>query len=316
MRKAVLLYNPASGRRREKRIAHVETAAAVLRGSGVEAQAVPTRGPASAAEQTQEAVAAGCDTVFACGGDGTINEILQGLAGTHAALGVIPLGTGNALANDLKLPRDPTAAALTALRSAPRRIALGKIEYPTSGGGRESRYFIVTAGIGADAELVYRLTLHFKQRYGMFAYYATGFQLWRRHRFVPFTAEFLDLERNVWRRETITQLLAVRVTQFGGLLRKLAPGAALTRDDLQLVLFKTDRRSDYARYMARTLLERNPAAARIELAYTTQARCLPLDSGGMPRVYAEADGELLGTLPVGITVVKDAVTLLMPESSR
>ena len=89
MRKAALLYNPASGHRRERRVAHVEEAAAVLRAAGVEALVVPTRAPGTAGEQAREAVAAGCDTIVACGGDGTVHEILPGLAGGAAALRVI-----------------------------------------------------------------------------------------------------------------------------------------------------------------------------------------------------------------------------------
>jgi diacylglycerol kinase (ATP) len=318
MRKAVLLYNPESGRKREQRAAHVEAAAAVLRAAGVDAQAVPTRSPGSAPEQAREAIAAGCDTIFACGGDGTIHEVLQGMVGADAALGVIPLGTGNALASDLKLPRDPAAAARAALAATPQRIALGRIEYQQSTGERASRYFMVVAGIGADAALVYRLALGFKQRYGMFAYYSLGFRLWLQHRFAPYTVEFLDAASGQWRRETVTQVLAVRVTQFGGLLRKLAPGAALARNDMQLVLFKTHRRRDFFRYMTCALLERDPAIpGRVELVHSTEARCLPLEGGAADRrVYLEADGELLGTLPVSIVLESSALNLLIPETTH
>jgi diacylglycerol kinase (ATP) len=319
MRKAVLLYNPESGRKRAQRAAHVEAAAAVLRAAGVDAQAVPTRSPGSAPQQAREAITAGCDTIFACGGDGTIHEVVQGMVGADAALGVIPLGTGNALASDLQLPRDPAAAARAALASTPQRIALGRIEYQQPAGGRDARYFIVVAGVGADAALVYRLALGFKQRYGMFAYYALGFRLWLRHRFAPYSVEFLDTERGQWRRETVTQVLAVRVTQFGGLLRKLAPGAALARNDLQLVLFKTRRRRDFFRYMTGALLERDPTVpGRVELVHSTEARCSPLEDAPSPhpRVYAEADGELLGTLPLAISVVPGALSLLAPGRLR
>jgi len=93
MQKAVLLYNPLSGGRRGRRLADVEAAAAVLQSGGVEVSIAPTRAAADAAEQVREAIAEGCDTVFACGGDGTIHDVLQGLATTQAALGIIPLGT-------------------------------------------------------------------------------------------------------------------------------------------------------------------------------------------------------------------------------
>src|ERR1700736_1413510 len=104
MRKAALFYNPLSGRRRERRLADVRAAWAVLHQAGVEAIAEPTRGQADAGEQARRAIADGCDTVFACGGDGTAHDVLQGLVGSQTALGIIPLGTANALAHDLGLP--------------------------------------------------------------------------------------------------------------------------------------------------------------------------------------------------------------------
>jgi len=104
MRKACLLYNPVSGGRRSRRRAELNAALSVLHSAGVEAELVAIRSPQDAAQQARQAIAQGCDTVFACGGDGTIHDILQGLAGTSAALGVLPMGTANALAHDLGMP--------------------------------------------------------------------------------------------------------------------------------------------------------------------------------------------------------------------
>ena len=126
---------------------------------------------ADAADQVQHAVSSGCDTILACGGDGTINDILQGMVGTNAALGIIPLGTANALGHDLGLPRAAGPAASAALAATPRRIAVGKIEYQHRSGQRSSRYFTVAAGIGVDAHLFYQLNPAMKSRTGMAAYY-------------------------------------------------------------------------------------------------------------------------------------------------
>src|ERR1700680_4632513 len=155
MRKAILLYNPLSGRRRGRRLADVEAALSVLRSAGVEASAAPTRAASDATDQTKQAVAEGCDTIFACGGDGTVHDVLQGLVGTHVALGIIPLGTANSLAHDLRLPPSPAAPAQAALPAQPRRIAVGRVEYQDFTGSPGQRYFTVTAGIGVDAHLFY-----------------------------------------------------------------------------------------------------------------------------------------------------------------
>src|ERR1700687_4770620 len=139
MRKAILLYNPLSGRRRGRRLADVESALSVLRSAGLEASAAPTRAASDATDQTKQAIAEGCDTVFACGGDGTVHDVLQGLVGTDAALGIIPLGTANSLAHDLRLPLSPANAAQAALTAQPLRIAVGRIDYRDFAGKRGTR---------------------------------------------------------------------------------------------------------------------------------------------------------------------------------
>ena len=111
MRKAALLYNPDSGGRRARRQAELESALALLRNANVEAQLVLTDSRAHAEEKARQAVIAGCDTVFACGGDGTIHNMIQVLANTNVALAVLPMGTANALAHDLGLPTNIAAAA-------------------------------------------------------------------------------------------------------------------------------------------------------------------------------------------------------------
>src|SRR3984885_6642378 len=153
MRKAQLLYNPLSGRRRERRLADVEEARSVLRSAGIEATIASTRAASDATDQTKCAIAEGCDTVFACGGDGTVHDVLQGLVGTQTALGIIPLGTANSLANDLKLPLSPASAARAALTAQPRRIAVGRVTYLDLTGKESQRYFTVIVGIGVDAHL-------------------------------------------------------------------------------------------------------------------------------------------------------------------
>src|SRR2546428_1898987 len=178
MQKAVLLYNPLSGGRRGRRLADVEAAAAVLRSGGVEVSIAPTRAAADAAEQVRQAIGEGCDTVFACGGDGTIHDVLQGLVGTQVALAIIPLGTANSLAHDLRVPLSPMDAARAALTAKPRRIAVGRVEYQDFSGNRSSRYFTVVVGIGVDAHLFYSLNPQAKQRLGIASYYGKATRLW------------------------------------------------------------------------------------------------------------------------------------------
>jgi diacylglycerol kinase (ATP) len=320
MRKAILLYNPLSGRRRGRRLADVETALSILRRAGIEASAAPTRAASDATDQTRQAIAAGCDTVFACGGDGTIHDVLQGLVGTNVALAIIPLGTANSLAHDLRLPLSPADAALAALTAKPRRIAVGRIEYQDFSGNRGMRYFSVTVGIGVDAHLFYKLDPLAKRRSGMAAYCAKATRLWLTHKMEKFAVEVEETaEKPQIRHAEVSQLLAVRIRNFGGVLRQLAPGASLERDDLRLVLFHTRSRVAYLRYVLRGLFGTNWTVPGIELVHSACAVCHEVGSSGSgsrPRIFVEADGELLGTLPAEISVVRDAMILLMPDRSN
>jgi len=317
MRKAILLYNPSAGRSRSRRQADVAAALSVLRSARVEASAVPTRGASDAADQTRQAIADGCDTVFACGGDGTVHDVLQGLVGTQAALAIIPLGTANSLAHDLQWPIASARAAQAALTAEPRRIPVGHIEYRDFVGKRASRHFTVTVGIGVDAQLFYELNPLMKRNLGMFAYCMKATRLWLLHKLENFTVEFTE-ESKETRHAEVSQLLAVRIRDFGGILRQLAPGATLERDDLRLVLFRTRSRLAYLGYVLRGLFGTNWRIPGIQLVDGLSVACyqLMLAAESTANIYVEADGELLGTLPVEITMIPDAITILVPQSRR
>jgi diacylglycerol kinase (ATP) len=322
MRKAALLYNPDSGSSRaQRRQAELESVLALLRGASVEAALVLTHSRAHAEEQARQAVLAGCDTIFACGGDGTIHNMIQVLANTSTALAILPMGTANALAHDLSLPRNIAGAARAALRGAPRRIALGHIRFLDLDGNPGTRFFIVTAGCGVDANLFYKLHSGTKQRMGMTAYYAKAWQLWFTHPMTRFLLEFSDTGMDQTRRADVTELMAVRIRNFGGVLQELAPGASLDRDDLRLIFCHTASRLAYLLYVTRGLLRRNWKIPGIELAYSGRVSCQYLAASAsretapqsQPKVYVEADGELVGTLPAEITMVPDALTVLAPS---
>jgi diacylglycerol kinase family enzyme len=198
------------------------------------------------------------------------------------------------------------------LYGRPQRIPLGKAEYTDETGERRSRYFIVAFGAGADAHLFYRLDTAWKRRHGMKAYYAQALQLWLTHDLPRFKVEYLDARGD--RCEVIaSQVLAVRISDFGGVLRNLAPGAALSRPDLRVVLFKTGSRFPYLLYVTRTLFDGHWTVPGVELVDTSHLVCRPASDGGDARIYAETDGELLSRLPVEISIARDALTLVVPQ---
>jgi diacylglycerol kinase (ATP) len=320
MRKALLLYNPRSGGRRNRAQADLESSLRVLRAAGVEASLTLTQSRQDAAELAREAALEGCDVVFACGGDGTVHDVLQGLAGSQTALGVLPMGTANALAHDLGLPLDPTGAARAALSAEPRRVALGRVAFQDLRGAPATKYFTVAVGIGVDAHLFYKLQANSKQRLGMAAYYAKAWQLWFTHRMERFQVECHELATGRKHTASVTELLAVRIRNFGGVLQELAPGASLSRGDLRVVLCRTSSRFSYLLYVARGLIRAAWRVDGIDLVHSNKICCNhpvqaePQSLAPTRRIYVEADGELIGTLPAEITMVPDALTLLIPKT--
>jgi len=326
MKRAALIYNPSSGTRREQRVADVEAAAAALREAGIAAETIPTHGPGTAAEQAREAIAAGCDAILACGGDGTLHEAMQGVlaSASEAALGVIPLGTGNALANDLGIPlRQPALAARVLAQGTTRRVAVAKVEYQRSDGAGDSidsRYFTVMAGVGPDAFMLYSMDLGAKGTMGMGAYYWQAAKLLA-YDYPEFEVEYTDAESGARAVQRTAALMAVRISYFGGALRRLAPGASLERDDMRVILFRRPIHGRIFLYLLGTLLDRKWKVPGVDLVYAREILCRPLapsdDLKRKPRtasLYAEADGELLGRLPARFTIEPGRLTLLVPRS--
>jgi diacylglycerol kinase family enzyme len=239
------------------------------------------------------------------------------MAGSRAALGVIPMGTANALAHDLGIPLQPRSAIRALLNADARRIALGQATVRGFDGQPLTRYFTVAVGIGVDAHLFYKLNAGSKRRLGMAAYYAKAWHLWFTHRMQRFHVELAEGVSDS-PHTGVTEMLAVRIRNFGGMLRELAPGASLDRDDMRIVVCRTANRFSYLLYVTRALLRGTWGVPGVELMHSKTVRCdYPAERvsevGTNAKVYVEADGELVGTLPADITMVPDALTILVPK---
>jgi diacylglycerol kinase family enzyme len=342
MKKALLIYNPSSGRRREHRTQQVAKALAIFRAAGVEAESCATTHVGSAVAQTQAAVSAGFDAVIGCGGDGTANEILNGLmlANSSASLGVLPFGSGNVLATDLRLPSHTEAAARTLLTYRPRELHPGLLCYQ-EGPRRKQRYFIVVAGVGSDAELMYRTAVDAKERYGVYAYFMEMFRMILKHRLPRFRVEWKEAESIDPSRETVEQkkaegnadsvicpdrngsqtddyrsaevamVMAVRAHRFSGLLRRVRLDIQLTHNQYHLMLFRTQKVRHFLNFFGSLMSGINWNVRQVEQVYSTWFRCTALPSDGAQRIHSEVDGELLGTLPVEVSIAPGTFRLLM-----
>ena len=160
----------------------------------------------TAGAQAADAVNHGADLVFACGGDGTLHEVIQGLARhPSATVGILPLGSANALARHLGVSFNPADAARQQLTFIRRDIPLGRVTCETAEGPR-SRYFAVMAGAGPDGMLVYRMLAAGKRRLGRSVYYLQAARLFLSSRFPSFHVQTTLTDGSPFNRDAVSAM--------------------------------------------------------------------------------------------------------------
>ncbi len=294
----ILIYNPNAGKISRSRGALVEQAAGILRTSGHKVTLAPTTGPKTAGDIARGYITTGADLIVVLGGDGVINETVEGMAGSNIPLAILPGGTANVLATEMRLG-DLKHAAGRLGQLTPRRISVGRL---TSDGGAVSRHFLLMAGIGLDAHIAYNVHAPLKARTGKFAYWVAGAG------FVARRLPQLQVEADGKARECSFALFS-RVRNYGGDF-EIAREATLLDNSFEMVLFEGRRSTSYVKYLLGLLTGRIAGLKGVTVARTCRARIAgPPDS----RVYVQIDGESAGHLPAELEIVHDALTLLMPK---
>jgi YegS/Rv2252/BmrU family lipid kinase len=315
LKKGTLIYNPVAGRRPARRGHEIREAAAVLHQAGLEINLAPTDRADMAHELAQAAVKDGADVVFACGGDGTINEVINGLAPSSVPLGILPGGTANILAHELHLPLHPVRAARQFARWTPRRIALGRArwtETQTAGATFNpipqtcSRYYVSVAGVGYDAHVVYKLSPWLKKNFGVAGYIMEALRQYVLYSFPRFSCRLAGLERQ----DTFAVIHRTRL--YAGWLH-MAPTADLFAPHLAVCSFPSRNRARYLLYALAVLARQHLRLSDVSLDHSNEAVCTPIDTSETIRF--ELDGELGGALPATFEIVPDALTILVPSMS-
>src|SRR4030043_2459251 len=166
----VLIFNPiaknASGRK-------IVRASHFLKSKGYKTEILFTEQKGHAESLAREAVKESPSLIIAAGGDGTFNEIVNGIAGSEIPMAILPLGTTNVLAKELGLPETVDEAMEVAVRGIPKTVSIGKISI-TRHSSLVTRYFLLMAGIGFDGEAVFGINETFKKILGKGAYIFCG----------------------------------------------------------------------------------------------------------------------------------------------
>jgi diacylglycerol kinase (ATP) len=291
-----LIYNPVAGKLR-RNPSWIPAALETLRREIGLVEAVPTTGPGTAGALARQFAERGARAIYVAGGDGTINEVVNGLAGLETPLGVLPGGTANCLAVELGIGTNLLRAAEQARHWRPRRIALGRCR--TEQGAE--RYFAVMAGAGVDAQIVRDVNPGLKKMLGKVAYWVAGFSA--SLRILP------ELKVRVGASEAkVSFALASRVKNYGGDL-EIAKTASLDEPDFEVVLFEGRLALRYLKYLAGVLVNRHRHMSGV---HVHMVRELELRAAGEEPVYLQLDGEAFGELPAKLEIVESALTLLVP----
>ena len=302
-RKTFLIFNPFAGALRNgKRERLIDGSLRALRDAGIQAEAVATTGPGTAPAITRRCMEDGADLILVAGGDGTINEVVNGMIYSNVPLGILPAGTANVLATELAIGKRPEAAARALPECVPERIAAGRIVNHLS---PEGRHFLLMAGVGLDAHIVYRITAGMKATLGKAAYWAGGFsQLGRR--FPEFAVEVDGASYRA------SFALVARVRNYGGDL-EIAPRISLFEDEFEVVLFSGQSSFVYLKYMLGVVTRRIEGMQGVTIVRARKVSCSgPEDTA----IHAQVDGEYAGRLPLNIEIQPDALTLLVPPGFR
>lgn len=287
-----VIYNPASGRPRE-RANLMERLAAPLRTAGRTVTICPTERPNHAAEIARTKAGEGYDLIVAYGGDGTMNEALQGVMGTGAALGFWPGGTANVLAAEIRFPSRAEDVA--------RRILAGRTQEVTVGRAGD-RYFLLMAGVGLDAAVAGSVDPELKRRFGKAAFGVAAMQFIWRWDLAPFLVH-LDGEPPVVGRFVV----AGNAHSYGGGFQ-FTPEAALTDPYLDICIFTAEAVGDYLRYASAALVGLHRGLPGVIYRKVSKVEITSASDHDAP---IQVDGEVVGHLPVTLTAIPHALRLLV-----
>jgi diacylglycerol kinase (ATP) len=304
LRNALLIHNPNAGNGGKGRRIMLDEARRIFASGGIEVDLTETTGPGDATEIARRAADEGRQLVIACGGDGTLNEIVNGLAaqknGHRVPLALLPGGTANVLAKELDLPWDIPSAAEKLVRGKVKEIALGlatPLEQP-----EKKKYFLSVGGAGPDGMIVYSIDLDLKARLGILAYWWQGVREVFRYQFPHFRVVTGDEKLDA------SLVIVGRTKNYGGPF-KITTGADLYEDQFEVMALTTQSGLRYLSYLPSLWLGDLRETEGVHFWKAETLVCEPLDENP---IYAQVDGEPLARLPVEFKIIPRALKLLVP----
>lgn len=313
MVRALLVYNPTAGRSGPRR--EIPDAIAVLQAAGWLILPAATQGPGHASELARQACAEGYDVVLVAGGDGTINQVADGLMAAAreslplAILGILPAGTANVLARDLGLPVPGPGLAGT-LPKAARMLLESTAAWVDAGrahGAEGERTFVCWAGVGIDAAITAHVMANpqAKRRFGALYFAAAALAHVPQIKNAP--AFTLRVDDQVWRGQGM--LAVASNIQHYAVVIDMAPMASLDDGLLDVVFFRSADLRTGLNVLTKLAIGRHIGDPDVEF---TLARRVVIEAD--PPQPVHVDAEPFGVTPLAIEVVPHAFRLLVPRS--
>ncbi len=300
--RAQLIHNPSAGMHNTR--IQIDRAMAVLREHGWTVDLVETARQDDARSFARSAAERRLDAVIAVGGDGTLNEVANGVVDSETAVGVLPLGTANVWAREMGLPLGDMAGAARLLAdSTVRMIDVGQVRGP----GLESRVFLIACGIGLDAAITQEVEpqREIKRRLGALFFWLVGIRQAWTYRGKPIIFKFE--ERRVRRRVILA--LAANTQLYGGIVR-IAPQALVDDGVINLVVFKGTGVWTTALHLVRVFFGSHLRDPQVEVHRIT---CVWIEGKNIP---VHVDAEPVGFTPVEISVRPRALNVLVPKTAN
>jgi len=297
MTRALVIGRRRKGRRIGRQVREV---AALLRAGGwrIETRVVTHKPQLERA--AAKAVRAGCEVVVAVGGDGAVVRVASGLAETQASLGIVPRGTGNLLAGNLKIPAGLRRATEVILAEHTRRIDLGRITID----GSDSD-FAVACGIGFDAAVMAATKTGQKLRWGKLAYLANALGQTGTIRNVPHRITLDGVE-------TRTEAAQVFIANFGRMLPFVAPKRAIEPDDGLLDVIIVRASGPFPGLLASWEAIRQDDLGESSGGHVFRAQAREIRVETDPERLVETDGNAVGRTPIVATVRERALRVIVP----
>jgi len=299
MKSSIFLINNPKAKKSSGR--KIMLASHFLRSRGYKVEVFSTTHRGHAESIAREAVGKSTSLIVAAGGDGTFNEVINGIAGSEVPMAILPLGTTNVLAKELCIPENVEGAMEIAVGNTPQTVSLGRIILSSISTGNLSRqefarYFVLMAGIGFDGEAVFGISDTIKKFSGKGAYIYNGIKTL--YKFDP-----VELTFNIdGKSYSGFSAIIGKAAKYGGNFR-VTPDARLTDPALYICIFKGKKRLDIFRYVVGIVTGSHLGFKDVEYL---KAEKIQIDGNA----HIQIDGDYFGKTPAKIEIVPDIVRLV------